>query len=101
MSAGDGASAEVEATLRAILESQEAQMKMLDRWVPHMPRAPIHLLRGINPPEGVPWDYGWSAHTVLSSLQQLPGDHFGVVRPPHVEATTRAIAALLAAAARS
>jgi amino acid adenylation domain-containing protein len=98
MAAGDGVSAEAEATLRAILDSQEAQMKMLDRWAPEMPRAAIHLLRGVNAPEGVPWDYGWSAHTVLTSLVQLPGDHFGVVRPPHVEATTRAIVALLAGA---
>lgn len=92
MAVGDVASAETETTLRAILESQEAQMRMLDTWIPRIPNAPVHLLRCREAPEGIPWDYGWSEHTTLTSL---PGDHFGVVRPPHLEATIHAITALL------
>jgi thioesterase domain-containing protein len=96
ISASDLASADAESTLRAILDSQDGHITMLDAWVPRMPKAPVHLLRAAEPPEEMPWDYGWGAYTALAGIYSVPGDHFAIVRPPHVETTTRILLDLLA-----
>ncbi|XYH99293.1 amino acid adenylation domain-containing protein [Sorangium sp. So ce1128] len=96
ITSSDLASDDAEWTLRAILDSQDGHITMLDRWKPRMPKAPVHLLRASEPPEDMPPDYGWGAYTALAGVHCVPGDHFAIVRPPHVENTTRTLLALLA-----
>ncbi|AUX46361.1 hypothetical protein SOCE26_078670 [Sorangium cellulosum] len=96
ISDADLARADAESTLRAILDSQEAHHGILNRWSPRIPEVPIHLLRRAESSEGDLPDYGWGAHTALAGIYGLPGDHFGIVRPPHLETTTRVLAELLA-----
>ena len=98
MASGDLASAEL--TLRAILDTQQAHLQMLPRWIPRMPKAPVHLLRISGPAEDelaqdFPSDYGWGVHGALASVRTLAGDHFSIVRAPHLETTARAFAELL------
>ncbi|AUX43554.1 uncharacterized protein SOCE26_050040 [Sorangium cellulosum] len=95
ISTADLASTDVESTLRAILDSQEAHLGMLDSWTLRMPDVPVHLLRVSALREDAPQDYGWAAHRALASVQGLPGDHFGIVRPAYMETTSRALGELL------
>ncbi|AUX33971.1 uncharacterized protein SOCE836_061390 [Sorangium cellulosum] len=97
--ASDLASADAESTLRAIIDSQDGHLTMLDCWTPRMPEAPVHLLRAAEPPEEMPSDYGWGAYTALAGVHTVPGDHFAIVRPPHIENTTRLLTQLLSPAA--
>ncbi|AUX43561.1 uncharacterized protein SOCE26_050110 [Sorangium cellulosum] len=96
ITSSDLASDDAEWTLRAILDSQDGHITMLDRWKPRMPKAPVHLVRASEPPEDMPPDYGWGAYTALAGVHCVPGDHFAIVRPPHVENTTRILLELLA-----
>jgi thioesterase domain-containing protein len=93
-SASDRAAADAESTLRAILETQEAHLEMLGRWTPPTSEVPVSLLRAAQR-EDAPPDYGWSAHAALAGVYNIPGDHFGVVRPPHIETTARYLTELL------
>ena len=100
MALADLARADAEATLRAILDTQEGHHRMLvEGWAMRVPKAPLHLLRASptsDHRDAELEDYGWEGHAALKDVHVLPGDHFGIVRPPHLETTTRVLLKLLA-----
>jgi thioesterase domain-containing protein/aryl carrier-like protein len=91
----DIASAYEEATLRAIVDTQQASHGMIDAWQIRGPAAPLHLLRAEEDPDGLPPDYGWSSYAKLASLTTVPGDHHGFIRPPYLAGTATALLQIL------
>ncbi len=82
-------------TLRAILDTQQAHREMLDDWQPYEPKAPVYLLRASERSADVPLDYGWKARIALAGVEEVPGDHFGIVRGNNLEVTARTVIQIL------
>ena len=97
--AADLGGADPSAWFTAVLKSAIGSLMMLTTWVPQPQPAPVHLIQATAEREAAPPDLGWRELFPLASVSAVPGDHHSMLRPPAVELTAHAVAALLARAA--
>ena len=80
--------------LDLLFESARDAERLLSDWRPRLPPVPVHLLR-VEGGGDQDADYGWSQHGALASVQEIPGQHYSLLRPPYLETTMQAVRSLL------
>jgi amino acid adenylation domain-containing protein len=86
--------------LNLIFDAIEKSTNMLKGWKPEELNIPIHLIRASKIPEKITQgkitqDLGWNKYIYLFSNKEVTGNHFDIVRQPHVVKTAQIIDEIL------
>jgi thioesterase domain-containing protein len=82
--------------IRSLWKVFEANFQAASRYAPQVYDRPITLFKAVNKPAGYSpaLHEGWHALTLRGvEIKALPGDHFSIVREPHVETLAEMLAA--------
>jgi thioesterase domain-containing protein len=87
---------EPRAWLEGVVENVVLADALLASWTPRGPSStPIHLVAARNGNGDEPHDHGWGQWLSLASRAVVDGDHFGMLRAPHVDQTAEHVSTLL------